>query len=461
LRIEFATTESFANVIGGVYVDALPASDLTGKAGLEGLPAGQDIFYRVTPQNLAEPSVLGEAVVGHFRTAPADNRSVSFLWSGDTAGQGWGINEAWGGMKAYATMLGHRPDFFIHSGDTVYADGPIFPEVKLKDGTIWTNIVTEEKSKPAETLAEFRGQYKYNLLDTNVRAFNAQVPMFAQWDDHEVTNNWWPEEPLTRAEHLRKKYSEKFALELVARAHRAFHEFMPVAANPFEPARVYRKISYGPLVDVFMLDMRSYRGPNGDDRQTVYGPAAYFIGPTQMAWLKRELKASRATWKVIAADMPISIYVVYDGDRNFGSEAISQLDNGPPLGRELEIADLLSFLQREKVRNTVWLTADVHYTAAHWYDPAAAKFQQFDPFWEFVSGPIHAGTFGPGELDATFGPQLKFVKAPTTEQGQNLPPSAGLQFFGQVDVDGRTRQMTVTLRDVADQALWSTTIDPT
>jgi alkaline phosphatase D len=63
-------------------------------------------------------------------------------------------------------------------------------------------------------------------------------------------------------------------------------------------------------------------------------------------------------------------------------------------------------MQREKIRNTVWLTADVHYTAAHWYDPSAAKFQQFDPFWEFVSGPIHAGTFGPGELDQTFGPQL-------------------------------------------------------
>jgi alkaline phosphatase D len=102
----------------------------------------------------------------------------------------------------------------------------------------------------------------------------------------------------------------------------------------------------------------------------------------------------------------------------------------------------------------------VHYTAAHWYDPSAAKFQDFDPFWEFVSGPIHAGTFGPGDLDQTFGPQLKYVKAPTAEQGQNLPPSAGLQFFGQVEVDGSTRQMKVTLRNVADQALWSTTIDP-
>ena len=243
-------------------------------------------------------------------------------------------------MKAYATMLKHQPDFFIHSGDTIYAEGIIPAEVKLKDGTTWKNQVTEEKSKVAETLADFRGAYRYNLLDKNVQAFNAQVPMFVQWDDHEVTNNWWPEEPLTRAEHLRKKYTEKFALPLVARSHRAFHEYMPIRDNPFEPNRVYRKIAYGPNVDVFMLDMRSYRGPNGENKQTTYGPEAYFLGPVQMAWLKKELTASKAIWKVIAADMPISLYVQYDEDRKFGTEAISQLDHGVPLGRELEIADL-------------------------------------------------------------------------------------------------------------------------
>ena len=166
-----------------MFADALPESDLTAKAA--GLPSGQDIFYRVIPQNLAEPSILGDAVVGRFRTAPSDNRSVSSVWSGDTAGQGWDINEEWGGVKAYATMLRQRPDFFIHSGDHVYADGPIKAEVRLKDGTLWTNLVTEEKSKPAKTLTEFGGQYKYNLLDRNLRAFNAQLPMFAQWDDHE------------------------------------------------------------------------------------------------------------------------------------------------------------------------------------------------------------------------------------------------------------------------------------
>jgi len=459
MLVEYASTESFKDARHGAYVDALPESDFTAKTLLEHLPAGQDIFYRIRFQDLASPTLAGDPVVGRFRTAPADRRSISLAWSGDTAGQGWGIDEARGGMRCYATVLKNRPDFFIHCGDNIYADGPIPAEQKLPDGGLWKNLVTEEKSKSAETLAEFRGNYKYNLLDSNVRAFNAAVPIFSQWDDHEVTNNWWPGEPLTRAEHGRKKYVEQNVLLLAARANRAFHEFMPTRVAFAEPGRVYRKIAYGPLLEVFMLDMRSYRGPNGEGREQSYGPDAYFLGPTQLAWLKRELLNSRATWKVIAADMPIGLIVVYDGDRKWGVEAIAQGD-GPPLGRELEIANLLSFIKHAGVRNTVWLTADVHYTAAHYYDPNKAVFQDFDPFWEFVSGPIHAGSFGPNELDNTFGPQPRYIKAPSKEQGQNVAPTEGLQFFGHIAINGATEVMTVTLKDVEDRALWATQLEP-
>src|ERR1700744_2073439 len=117
------------------------------------------------------------------------------------------------------------------------------------------------------------------------------------------------------------------------------------------------------------------------------------------------------------------------------------------------------FIKTSGIVNTVWLTADVHYAAAHYYNPDKAQFQDFDPFWEFVSGPLHAGTFGPNELDNTFGPEVKFVKAPGDEK-QNLPPSAGMQFFGHVKIEGAPGQMTVSLRDRADTELWSTTLDP-
>ena len=125
LLIEASTTDSFRDICCTTFADALPESDFTAKVLLEDLPAGQEIFYRVTPHDLASPVACGEVQTGRFRTAPGDTRSVSFVWSGDTAGQGWGIDEARGGMRTFRTMLDNRPDFFIHSGDSIYADCPI------------------------------------------------------------------------------------------------------------------------------------------------------------------------------------------------------------------------------------------------------------------------------------------------------------------------------------------------
>jgi alkaline phosphatase D len=230
--------------------------------------------------------------------------------------------------------------------------------------------------------------------------------------------------------------------------------------QPAEPGRIYRKIGYGPMLDVFFLDMRSYRGPNGPDMEpTLSDAASRILGSDQVAWLKRALANSNATWKVIAADMPLSLIVWNDGTNKVGAEAVANGDNGPALGRELEIADLLRFIKTAGITNTVWLTADVHYTAAHYYDPNKAHFQDFAPFWEFVSGPIHAGTFGPNDLDMTFGPEVRFVKAPPAGQA-NLPPSAGFQFFGLVDIDGASQAMTVRLMDRDDSELWKITLEP-
>ena len=117
-------------------------------------------------------------------------------------------------------------------------------------------------------------------------------------------------------------------------------------------------------------------------------------------------------------------------------------------------------MKRAGIRNTVWLTADMHYTVAHHYDPNRAVFSDFEPFWEFVSGPLHAGSWAPGELDNTFGPEAKFQKGCSAEQGENLAPCFGLQFFGRVDIDGHSGVMTVTLKDVDDRSLWSVDIEP-
>ena len=146
-----------------------------------------------------------------------------------------------------------------------------------------------------------------------------------------------------------------------------------------------------------------------------------------------------------------------DGDTDY--EAVANGDPGAPLGRELEVADLLRHLQTNRVRNVVWITADVHYCAAHYYDPANAKFTEFDPFWEFVAGPLNAGTFGPNTLDATFGPEVKFIGIPPGMK-PNRPPSAGFQFFGTLTADARTSALTVELRNVAGQSLYKVELPP-
>ena len=91
MLVEVATTESFGNARALPPIAALPESDFTAKLLLDNLPAGQDIFYRVRFRDLSHPEVTSEAMVGRFRTAPADRRDVSFVWGGDVAGQGWGI----------------------------------------------------------------------------------------------------------------------------------------------------------------------------------------------------------------------------------------------------------------------------------------------------------------------------------------------------------------------------------
>jgi alkaline phosphatase D len=280
MRVECSSVESFKTIICAASSDALPERDFTSKVLLDGLPSGQDIFYRVRFEDLALSGISGETQVGHFRTAPADKGSISFVWSGDTAGQGWGIDASRGGMRTYRTMLENRPDFFIHSGDHIYADCPIPSELKLPNGEIWRNIVTEEKSTVAHSLDQFRGNYKYNLLDRNLRAFNAEVPMFAQWDDHEVTNDW---SPIGTADET--GYAENGTSRLVERARRAFHEFMPVRATPAQVGRIYRRVGYGPLLDLFLIDMRSYRDSTWNKRDDPTD--AFILGVAQLAWLKR------------------------------------------------------------------------------------------------------------------------------------------------------------------------------
>jgi alkaline phosphatase D len=439
--VDVATNEAFKDARRVMGPAAFEGNGFTARLDLSGLPASADVFYRVSFQDLVHESAFSEPVTGRLRTASVKaDKPVCFVFSGDEAGQGWGINERFGGYKVYEAMRREQPDFFIHSGDQIYADGPIEAEVKLADGSMWTNLVTEAKSHVAQTLDDFRGAFAYNQLDKNKRRFAAEVPFLVQWDDHEVRNNWYPGQTIGPEE---KRYTtDRAASLLAARARQAMFEFNPIRHNPQDPEQIYR-------------------GRNSPNRQPVLDADSAFLGARQSAWLKQALKASKATWKVVASDMPISLIVAdLNPDVPQGTyEAWANGDDGAPSGRELELADILRFIKQHNIKNVVWVTADVHYAQATYFHPSKAKFTEFKPFWEFVGGPINAGTFGPNPGDATFGPDVRYVSIPAGNPSNN-PPSAGQQFYGKARIDPRTRVMAVSLHDLEGKPLWDVKIEP-
>ena len=243
----------FARTVRLAGSQAHAGTDFTAKISARGLPAGTRFAMELYFED--ESGRRSESGSGSFGTAPAPGQgrnrvsaAQSFVWTADTAGQGYGINEEIGGMRGYAAMAATRPDFFLHSGDTIYADGPMSAQMTEPDGNIWRNVLTEEVSKVAETLNEYRGRHRYNMMDVNLRAMYAHVPVIAQWDDHETVNNWYPGETLEDP-----RYTVREVDTLAARGRRAWQEYMPIAdkralrpGTGFEPARIYRHIRRGP-----------------------------------------------------------------------------------------------------------------------------------------------------------------------------------------------------------------------
>jgi len=447
--VEWSTSPTFDRLrrVNGPLADG--SSDHTARVALDGLPPGTRIHYRVRFDAESPSAWLRGTLVTPLPDDAARPRDVVFAWSGDVNGQGWGIDESRGGMPAYSALLDRAPEFFVSCGDAIYGDNPIPERIDLPGGSVWKNLVTEAKSHVAVTLDDFRGAHLYPRHAREFRWVSASVPSFAIWDDHEVRNNWFPGQILDDP-----RYAEKHVDALAVHARRAMFEHAPVL-DPSQP--IHRSFRWGPLLEVFLLDGRTFRTANEPSPEK-----ESFLGAAQLAWLSDALVRSTATWKVVACDMPIGLVVSEPASRascaRGACEAFDGFANtsGPARGRELELARLFAALRERGVQNVVWLTADVHYAAAHRYDPARAAHKDMNPFWEFVAGPMHATQFPRKPFDDTFGPELAY--ASVDERTFGSPSDPGTQSFGLVRIDAKTLAMTVTLVDGRGRDLHTTTI---
>ena len=377
--------------------------DFTAKALLEGLPPGR---------TFSTASVPGSRITEHYRRSRRSDISAPRRTTGvRSRSSGRAIRRARAGASTKRAAACGPTRRCSTTGRTsssirVTTSMPIArfrAQQKLPNGEIWKNIVTEEKSKVAETLAEFRGNYKYNLLDRNVRAFNAQVPILAQWDDHEVTNDWSPDEELASGAYAREEHPHAGG----ARQPRLPRVHADARSARRKPAGSIAGFPTGrcSTCSCSTCAPTALRTPRGD-RSLIFG-----AGSTRLAQARADEFAGNL-----------------EGDRR------RSIDRPDQRGRGGAAATARRAGANAK-SPIFWPSSSMPACATRsgspptcitppriYYDPNAARFQDFEPFWEFVSGPLHAGTWSPGKLDNTFGPRVMYQKG--CSEGAGRKPRA-------------------------------------
>jgi alkaline phosphatase D len=379
---------------------AAPADDLVVRLPLAGLTPATRHRYVIAQGD--------ERVEGEFATAPSPGEParVTFLWSGDLGGEGR-CRPADGDYTIFRAMARHAADFFLFVGDTVYADVPCGPESAPGAGF------------RARTLAEYRTRHRHNRADPAVQDFLRRTPVYAIWDDHDVRNNFaGPGDPLMPV------------------GRRAFLDYWPVAAGD-DPTRLYRRVRWGSLLELFILDTRQYRSPNA----MLDGPGKTMLGAAQRRWLLDTVPASTATWKVIVSSMPLSVPTGRPERRDGWSNAnILGLTPESGTGFVTERDAILRHLQRQEVRNLLVVAADVHHAELIRHQPRGAW-----AFHELIAGPLSAKPRWPRPLDLRLVPRTIFAHG-------------GVYSFGEVTVEPGA--LTVRFIDEAGTVLFTHTIAP-
>ena len=454
MHVEIDTDPAFAHPKSGRSAHASEATDFTAHMMLEGLQPDVRYYYRVWLAGAGGQgrSRVSEGPIGTFKTAPeaSQSRPVSFIVGADIGGQRYCRNAAQGGYAIFAKMEALRPDFYIANGDAIYADGDC-PVTGGEPG--WVNI-PENTDIPdsfkgigdpsvdwtnVDAVREvFLRHWRYNRNDPFTQSFLRSTSMIAQWDDHEVINDfgapwtYWNWANINRAGYP----------NIVAAGLDTFFWYSPIAREQADRDRIYRSFRWGKDVEIFVLDARSYR-----DRNDTLDTAADFkpmLGREQIAWLVDGIERSTATWKIVSSDVPISIptgtnmTILPDGTRvGFGRDAWARLPGESATGFRRELLYLLSELDRINAENLVFVATDVHYATNLAYELDADGDGDPLKLHEVVRGPLNA-VKNPAKTKAQLDPSAN----PTV-----LYTEGGIFNFGYVSVG---RQVDGQVHFIAD-----------
>ncbi|MBA2948653.1 alkaline phosphatase D family protein [Streptomyces himalayensis] len=344
---EIAEDKGFTTVVGRGTATAKAGSDHTVKADVRSLRPASVYYFRFRAGNAVSP-------VGRTRTTPAYDASASGVRFGVVSCSNW---EA-GWFSAYRHLAGRTDlDAVLHLGDYIYEYGTgEYPAAQY-------GVRKHEPQHEIVTLADYRTRHGNYKTDPDLQALHAAHPVIAIWDDHEFANDAWSGGAENHTPGTEGDWAQRQAA-----AKRAYFEWMPV--RPSTEGTVYRRLRFGKLADLHLLDLRSFRSQqstvgNGD----VDDPERTITGRAQLDWLKSGLAGSDAAWKLVGTSVMISPVA-------FGSLSadllgpLAELLGLPKEGLAINVdqwdgytddrKELITHLRDNGITNTVFLTGDIH-----------------------------------------------------------------------------------------------------
>ncbi|MHB9754287.1 alkaline phosphatase D family protein [Streptomyces sp. BYX5S] len=358
---EIAEDRTFRTIVAKGTVGASAATDHTVKADVRGLRQETTYYFRFSVGVTHSP-------VGRTRTTPAADASPAGLRFGVVSCSNW---EA-GYFSAYRHLAARGDlDAVLHLGDYLYEYGT---------GEYPTAEYTVRQHRPAHeivSLADYRTRHGQTKTDADVQAMQAAHPLIAIWDDHEFANDAWSggaenHTPGTEGDWAARRQAAK----------QAYFEWMPV--RPSTAGTVFRRLRFGALADLHLLDLRSFRSEQSSiGNGAVDSPDRTITGRAQLDWLKAGLAGSDARWKLVGTSVMISPVA-------FGSlpahllGPLAELLGLPKEGLAINVdqwdgythdrAELISHLREHAVRDTVFLTGDIHMAWANDVPVKAATY---------------------------------------------------------------------------------------
>ena len=353
---QVAKDAAFRDIVSRGTFGTGPARDHTVKLDATGLRPATRYFYRFLLDGVASP-------VGRTKTAPAPNADVQSLRFGVVSCS----NIPGGWFSAYRHLAARNDlDAVLHLGDYLYEYG----------NDEYGSVRDHQPPHEMESLADYRQRHAQYKQDPDLQALHLKNPFIVTWDDHEVTNDQWKSgaenhQPETEGDYFERR----------ARAHKAYDEWMPVRmgrkTDLGDGTRLFRRLKFGKLAELSMLDLRTYRSKQVELAQTpvpspdpeIDDPDRTITGNRQMEWLKESLRDDRAVWKLVGNPVMIAP-VRFPNLPQFDIAAVNDVTGLYPEGFPYNVdqwdgytadrKELFSHLRNHGVNNTVFLTGDIH-----------------------------------------------------------------------------------------------------